>query len=219
MASVVCPAWMTPMEAVAENLAQLLAFFIQSKFSLKKSSFVVPPTKYPCVVTAQLCNTEFLAIVRSSRLFFKFIMRSLSKFDSLYKNDNDNSLVNPPVRTRCALAKCCNAMSERTFASTSTPRSFATAGEAAFPASSTSTFSSPSAVDPSTMVLDAAAVDSPALGRQDATFVTKAWSPESMMSKHSCRPRSAESSSPSIPSEPSMSCTTISPTALASPNN
>mmetsp|Transcript_27199 Transcript_27199/g.57746 ORF Transcript_27199/g.57746 Transcript_27199/m.57746 type:complete len:221 (-) Transcript_27199:1031-1693(-) len=220
MASVVWPAWMTPIDAVAENLAQLLAFFIQSRLSLRKSSFVVPPTKYPCAVTAQLCSTEFLAMVLSSRLFFRFAMISPSKFDSLYKNERDSSEVNPPMRMRCALEKCCNAAGDRTLGSTSTPLSFAAAvGDDATPASSISTFSSPSAVEPSTTVAPAVAA-SPCLGRRDATPATKLRSPVSTMSKHSCRPSSAESSASSpLSPEPSTSCTIISPTASASPSS
>jgi hypothetical protein len=44
----------------------LLAFFIQSKLSLRKSSFVVPALRYPCAVIAQLRNTKFRLMVRSS---------------------------------------------------------------------------------------------------------------------------------------------------------
>ena len=44
---------------------QLLVFFVQFRFSRRKSLFVVPPVRYPCAVTAAWCSAEFRAVVRS----------------------------------------------------------------------------------------------------------------------------------------------------------
>mmetsp|Transcript_31663 Transcript_31663/g.76647 ORF Transcript_31663/g.76647 Transcript_31663/m.76647 type:complete len:219 (+) Transcript_31663:2165-2821(+) len=218
---------MTPMEAVAENLAQLPAFFIQSKLSLKKSSFVVPQFKYPCAVTAQLCNTEFLLMLRSSNALFRFAMTSPSEFEFLYRKLSDSSDVNPPVRTLRALSKCSCANADPPRGSTtSTERSFAAApGGEALPPASTSTAPVASAADPSTTADDVEdGGEEVRPGSRDATPATKCRSPESTTSKQSCRPSSAESSSAEGPpgsqaAPSSMRRTTMSPTASASPRS